>query len=839
MEKRMVRQYLTKLRGHSYKRSVWMTQDEIEEDGKLSKNALARFLKKLGDGEPIDDSYQKWTSVQRVIGHRRVAGFYEFLVKWEQLPYNDCSWELASEIPPQAVDAYNLVSNRFAAEEVVEQRKREKESAYSWLSKGMPIEVAPPEGTETAPAWFAAIAVVLHEGKHDTSVTVDYRDLLVDEDDLDGAKRRERVKVGRARPQPPKMKKEWRPEVGSTVQLRHVEGWWGGTVSSLVKKGEPLPDERSEEAKLAEALALLMPPLDPNDKESALGRREEGRDGRIWELAPVGGAAAEEEEPKPPALPVLPVLPHDAEDCGVCINCRDKPKFGGPGTRRQGCLAKKVPGGGAAAAKPAKRQLRQWALCEQPSDAAAADDAYSKHLAALAAAEAEAASGCRGRKSRRVSAASEKPAKKVSRTLKGMPRAELPGARLVVIYSEEDVAAAADEKPTEGAALVGCFIEVHWPLDKAWYKAQVLRHIPARKNTFESYELLYVDDNMKEVVCLEKEEWRHVVAMIRTAYRGMLIRAAKPGTDEEGLLVRFDVADSEDADAECWIDEDGDDEWCWEANFRRGKNMRVIEVEPELAKETMHFVKSAVGQIEHWLPLGSLRPNWVWRGAESGFEEVEDPAEAACVAAPPAEEKAAEEGEAEEAEEMVEVSEEEQARLLKALEQSRANEAKEDLEGCEMDEEEDEGDGDGDGAEGAVGEAQGRGRARGGARQAEREDASYREEGEAGAGAGADGGDDSSSGEDEQEPMQVSGWSKLNSSPPLHSGRELRPYQLDGLNWLRLNWYLGRNVILGDEMGLGKTAQSLSLLQSLRSMEEVEGPFLIVAPNYSLLITNY
>ena len=37
-------------------------------------------------------------------------------------------------------------------------------------------------------------------------------------------------------------------------------------------------------------------------------------------------------------------------------------------------------------------------------------------------------------------------------------------------------------------------------------------------------------------------------------------------------------------------------------------------------------------------------------------------------------------------------------------------------------------------------------------------------------------------------------------------------------------------MILGDEMGLGKTAQTLSLLQSLRRIELLEGPFLIVAP---------
>jgi len=37
-------------------------------------------------------------------------------------------------------------------------------------------------------------------------------------------------------------------------------------------------------------------------------------------------------------------------------------------------------------------------------------------------------------------------------------------------------------------------------------------------------------------------------------------------------------------------------------------------------------------------------------------------------------------------------------------------------------------------------------------------------------------------------------------------------------------------VILGDEMGLGKTAQTLALLQTLRTMEKLNGPFLVVVP---------
>lgn len=37
-------------------------------------------------------------------------------------------------------------------------------------------------------------------------------------------------------------------------------------------------------------------------------------------------------------------------------------------------------------------------------------------------------------------------------------------------------------------------------------------------------------------------------------------------------------------------------------------------------------------------------------------------------------------------------------------------------------------------------------------------------------------------------------------------------------------------MILADEMGLGKTAQTVCMLEHLRGMEHVRGPFLIIVP---------
>uniref|UniRef100_A0A7S4BX57 Uncharacterized protein n=1 Tax=Chrysotila carterae TaxID=13221 RepID=A0A7S4BX57_CHRCT len=75
-----------------------------------------------------------------------------------------------------------------------------------------------------------------------------------------------------------------------------------------------------------------------------------------------------------------------------------------------------------------------------------------------------------------------------------------------------------------------------------------------------------------------------------------------------------------------------------------------------------------------------------------------------------------------------------------------------------------------------------------------------------------------------------SNWHKLKASPVFKSGNKLRPYQLEGLNWLLFSWYCRRSVMLADEMGLGKTVQSVATLNYIWKHEHIRGPFLVVAP---------
>ena len=51
---------------------------------------------------------------------------------------------------------------------------------------------------------------------------------------------------------------------------------------------------------------------------------------------------------------------------------------------------------------------------------------------------------------------------------------------------------------------------------------------------------------------------------------------------------------------------------------------------------------------------------------------------------------------------------------------------------------------------------------------------------------------------------------RLSRQPSILKGGELKPYQLDGLNWLIGLYEANINGILADEMGLGKTIQMIA-----------------------------
>lgn len=69
---------------------------------------------------------------------------------------------------------------------------------------------------------------------------------------------------------------------------------------------------------------------------------------------------------------------------------------------------------------------------------------------------------------------------------------------------------------------------------------------------------------------------------------------------------------------------------------------------------------------------------------------------------------------------------------------------------------------------------------------------------------------------------------------PAYINGKLRPYQIDGLNWLVSLHENNISGILADEMGLGKTLQTISFLGYLRYIKRITGPHLVIVPKSTL-----
>ena len=67
-------------------------------------------------------------------------------------------------------------------------------------------------------------------------------------------------------------------------------------------------------------------------------------------------------------------------------------------------------------------------------------------------------------------------------------------------------------------------------------------------------------------------------------------------------------------------------------------------------------------------------------------------------------------------------------------------------------------------------------------------------------------------------------------APPSNFRAQLRPYQIDGLNWLNFLSDAGLGGILADDMGLGKTVQVLAHLTCEKARGRLKHPALVVAP---------
>lgn len=71
---------------------------------------------------------------------------------------------------------------------------------------------------------------------------------------------------------------------------------------------------------------------------------------------------------------------------------------------------------------------------------------------------------------------------------------------------------------------------------------------------------------------------------------------------------------------------------------------------------------------------------------------------------------------------------------------------------------------------------------------------------------------------------------KYTESYVYKNNNTLRPYQLEGINWLMNRWYWRQSCIMADEMGLGKTVQSVCFVEALSREFNYNHPVIVIAP---------
>ncbi|WOK99443.1 CHD3-type chromatin-remodeling factor PICKLE [Canna indica] len=116
-----VKQYLVKWKGFSYLHSTWVPEKEFLKASKTHprlKSRLNNFHKQLESMNNSDDDWvairPEWTTVDRVIASRKTEDERQFFVKWKELSYEECTWELESDISTfrPEIERYEKIHSR-------------------------------------------------------------------------------------------------------------------------------------------------------------------------------------------------------------------------------------------------------------------------------------------------------------------------------------------------------------------------------------------------------------------------------------------------------------------------------------------------------------------------------------------------------------------------------------------------------------------------------------------------------------------------------------------------------------------------------------------------------
>uniref|UniRef100_A0A5B7BD29 Putative CHD3-type chromatin-remodeling factor PICKLE n=1 Tax=Davidia involucrata TaxID=16924 RepID=A0A5B7BD29_DAVIN len=141
-----VKQYLVKWKGLSYLHCTWVPEKEFLKAYKAHprlKTKVNNFHRQMSSMNNSEDDFvairPDWTTVDRFLACRGLDDEKEYLVKWKELPYDECYWEFESDISAfqPEIERFNRIQSRYrklssskqktSLRDAIESKKKQKE----------------------------------------------------------------------------------------------------------------------------------------------------------------------------------------------------------------------------------------------------------------------------------------------------------------------------------------------------------------------------------------------------------------------------------------------------------------------------------------------------------------------------------------------------------------------------------------------------------------------------------------------------------------------------------------------------------------------------------------
>ncbi|KAL9338729.1 hypothetical protein Peur_067744 [Populus x canadensis] len=139
-----VKQYLVKWKGLSYLHCTWVPEKEFLKAFKSNprlKTKVNNFNRQMALNNNSEDDFvairPEWTTVDRILACRGVEGEKEYLVKYKELPYDECYWEFESDVSTfqPEIERFNRIQSRShkpskqksSLQDAIDSKKKSKE----------------------------------------------------------------------------------------------------------------------------------------------------------------------------------------------------------------------------------------------------------------------------------------------------------------------------------------------------------------------------------------------------------------------------------------------------------------------------------------------------------------------------------------------------------------------------------------------------------------------------------------------------------------------------------------------------------------------------------------